>query len=317
MNIYIDSNIWLGIYHFSSDDLSEFSKLKDKSEVKIFLPEQTIDEVRRNRMARINDARKSFEHINLNQKIPNIYKEFESDAKEFRELSSEFTTFFNGWKEKVSNAIIEKELEADVAIRDLFEKSIKIDTTEYYDKAVYRMNIGNPPGKNNSYGDAIIWEALLNYIPEEQDLFIITDDRDFYDDKKNEIANSFLTSEWRKEKSSSIYVFNTLGSFFDKHLTFIKLREEQEKNRIISELEESTNFSNTHKVIEQLSNYLGTFSEEQVNRLVEAAIENSQIYYIFNDSDVREFYDTLLESSKSNLIELEDLNEHSTASQNK
>ena len=28
-NLFIDSNIWLSLYHFTNDDLAQFSKLKD------------------------------------------------------------------------------------------------------------------------------------------------------------------------------------------------------------------------------------------------------------------------------------------------
>ena len=48
--LFIDSNIWLSIYHFTNDDLEQFKKLKDliNRDIKLFIPLQVYDEVIRN-----------------------------------------------------------------------------------------------------------------------------------------------------------------------------------------------------------------------------------------------------------------------------
>ena len=194
--VYIDSNIWLDLYHFSNNDLEEFKKFKD-SQVKIFLPEQTMNEVYRNRVIKINDARKQFEKISFNYNIPNVYKEFDEYKEKFYDLNNLLDKTFSEWKEKVSKSIVNEELLADIIISDLFATAEYLDSEKYYDLAVKRMNIGNPPGKDRSYGDAINWETLLGEIPESTDLYMITGDKDYYDDKKNEIVNSFLKKEWK------------------------------------------------------------------------------------------------------------------------
>lgn len=296
MNIYIDSNIWLGLYDFSNNGLHEFNKLKSQS-VDIYLPRQTRDEVSRNRINKISNARKQFEQINFSHKIPNLYKEFEADTKEFYKLNSELRDFFDIWKEKVTQAITEKTLLADTVISDLFEMSIDVPTEIYYDVAIKRMNIGNPPGKDSSYGDAINWEALLDKVPNTNDLYIITDDTDYYDDKKNETVNSFLFDEWQQKKEGNIHVFNSLVSFFDKHLSIIKLKEEETKNKLIESLEQSESFYSTHSAITNLNGYLSSFSDEEKERLIYAGCENGQVGSILEDQDLKEFYCSLIERS--------------------
>ncbi|WP_423188410.1 PIN domain-containing protein [Alkalibacterium sp. f15] len=310
MNVFIDSNIWLGLYHFSSDDLSEFSKLKNLKNIKIYLPSQTKDEVNRNRIVKINDARRKFEDVSYTPKIPNLYNEFEDKSKDFRKLSREIDSFFKAWKEEVSYAINKKELKADLVIKEIFEKAHQVDTSGYYDKAIYRMDVGNPPGKNNSYGDAINWEALLDDVPEREDLFIITDDKDYYDDKKEEQVNSFLLNEWNEQKKSEVHVFNSLGSFFEKHIQVIHLKEEQEKNKSIIDLEETQSFSNTHSVIQKLFSHLDSFSKEQTSRIIDAAIDNSQIGNILEDPDIKEFYCKLLNRDFNNYMNKDFLKKH-------
>lgn len=151
MTIYIDSNIWLDLYHFSDNDLKEFAKLNTQTQpVTIHLPEQTRDEVRRNRITKISDARKTFENIKFNHTVPNLYKEFTTDLEKFQKLNLDLITHFENWKDKVSLSIVEKSLRADTVIDDLFQISNKIDTDNYYDLAIKRMNIGNPPGKKTA-----------------------------------------------------------------------------------------------------------------------------------------------------------------------
>lgn len=57
-NLFIDSNIWLSLYHFTSDDLTQFEKLKDflDKDIRLWIPHQVYDEVLRNREAKIQDA---------------------------------------------------------------------------------------------------------------------------------------------------------------------------------------------------------------------------------------------------------------------
>lgn len=56
-NLFIDSNIWLSLYHFTSDDLTQFEKLKDflDKDIRLWIPHQVYDEVLRNREAKIQD----------------------------------------------------------------------------------------------------------------------------------------------------------------------------------------------------------------------------------------------------------------------
>lgn len=294
MNIYIDSNIWLDLYHFSNNDLQEFSKLQSQ-EVNIILPEQTRMEVYRNRINKINDARNQFEKaMKFNPSIPNVYKEFENETSEFRRLISDFQSHFEKWRDRVTLSIKDNNLQADQVIEDLFNIANTIDTNEYYEGATKRMNIGNPPGKNNSYGDAINWIALLDKIPEGEDLYIITNDSDYYDDKDKRIINSFLLYEWNQQKNSHIYIFKSLVDFFGKHISIIKLREEEQKNKLIEELEQSGSFHTTHHVIAKLEHYTDSFSNEDIQRIVIAGSDNSQISSILEDTDVKAFYCNLL-----------------------
>lgn len=61
--VFIDTNVWLSLYHFTNDDLSQFEKLKDMlgESINLIIPQQVYNEIIRNREAKIIDALKSFE----------------------------------------------------------------------------------------------------------------------------------------------------------------------------------------------------------------------------------------------------------------
>lgn len=58
----------------------------------------------------------------------------------------------------------------------------------------------------------------------------------------------------------------------------------------INALEDSRNFASTHMVIKRLAQYVDQLSEEEINDLISIAHNNSQVWYILKDIDVRNFY---------------------------
>ncbi|WP_428771372.1 HAD family hydrolase [Treponema sp. HNW] len=67
-------------------------------------------------------------------------------------------------------------------------------------------------------------------------------------------------------------------------------QEEQDKESLIDNLEDSMSFFNTHSVIAQLSK-IDTWTIEQKTKLVKTALNNRQVTYILRDKDVKEFYE--------------------------
>jgi predicted nucleic acid-binding protein len=80
MNLFIDTNVLLSFYHYSSDDLEELQKLTvliSEGQVTLILPEQVVSEFRRNREAKIADALKRFTAERLNDQFPQITKDYD------------------------------------------------------------------------------------------------------------------------------------------------------------------------------------------------------------------------------------------------
>lgn len=291
MNIFIDTNVFLSFYHLTNDDLEELRKLKvllEKGKVALHLPDQTVDEYRRNREMKIADALKRLKEQKLNLQFPALCKDY-GEYSTLRELQKVFEKQHASLVGMISKDIESNSLKADQVIQELFEKAEAIETTEkLISKAQHRTNIGNPPGKNGSLGDAINWESLLENVSDSKDLYLIADDRDYFSVLDENKPKEFLIHEWKDKKDADVFFYRRLALFFKQHYPDIKLASELEKEMAVQQLVGSSAFVTTHSAIAKLAGF-ENFSQSQVREIVDAALTNSQVGWILGDHDVLEF----------------------------
>lgn len=295
-NLFLDSNIWLSLYSLSSDDLSQFGKLKEQvgTEICLWVPQQVCDEVYRNREGKIKQALKKFEIKPL--QVPVFckgYDEYEGFSRDYQSLEIRYKE----WMRRVDRDIKMKNLPADKTISELFSVARILPCSEYENRAFKRYIKGNPPGKDNKYGDAIIWECLLSEVPNNEDLYFISMDKDYRSEISDNALNPFLENEWETQKESSLVFYKNLVSFLSKHFKDIQLRDEQEKERekeaLIVALKNSQSFYETHAIIGKMSQF-SEWSAEQVEEICSACETNDQIRNIILDRDIFTFYLSLL-----------------------
>ena len=290
VNIFIDTNIILNFYHFSSDDLEELKKLVlllKNSDVKLYLPEQVKDEFYRNRDNKIAVALKEFKKEKIDRQFPQMTKQYDEYEK-MRDTIKTFEENKQAILEKLKEDISNKNLKADKIVKELFlnAKNIQI-SPEIFERAKKRFDLGKPPGKNKSYGDAINWECLKEESPNSEDFFIVTNDSDYLSEVDNSIINPYLFDEWKSDKIANLTVFKNLSGFFEDKFPDIKLFYEKEKTLLIDNLAKSGTFARTHSILAQLATFTD-FSKEHVNDIILASVSNSQIFWIAQDEDVNE-----------------------------
>lgn len=291
-NLFIDTNIWLSLYFFSKDDLIQFNKLKERigTEINLIITSQVYNEIIRNREIKLKESLGKF-LVNEIQ-YPTFCKGYD-EYDEFKKDYDDITRRFNSWNMQIKEDIKSRNLPADNTIREFFEKVTIIPCDDYYEKAVTRYNVGNPPGKKNSYGDAINWECLLSIVPDGEDLYFISADKDYKSDLFSDMLNSYLNLEWISRKQSNIYYYSNLVGFLSKHIKDIKLQTEQEKQDLIEQLKRSGSYQTTHGVIAMLRKHSG-WTDTQIEELCSAVENNTQVSDILGDNDVVSFYIDIL-----------------------
>ncbi len=305
MNIFIDTNVFLSFYHLTNDDLEELRKLfvlLEKDEIALFLPSQVVDEFWRNRENKIAAAIKSLKEQKLNLQFPQLCKDYEEYPK-LREYQKEYEKQHSILLKKITDDVESNTLKADEIIEELFDKATFIESSdEIISKARLRMDVGNPPGKDGSLGDAINWESLLTDVPKNEDLYFIADDKDYFSVLDENKPKEFLAYEWVEEKNSDIHFYRRLAPFFKEHYPDIKLASDIEKEINIRKFVTSRAFVTTHSAVEKLNKY-EDFSVPQVSEIVNAALSNNQINWIIGDTDVHEFLTKILTIYKDNIEE--------------
>ena len=134
---------------------------------------------------------------------------------------------------------------------------------------------------------------MLDNIPEGEDLFFISADKDYRSTLFKDEFHPFLRKEWELRKKSKIHFYTALVPFLNEHIESIKLDTENKKMNLIQQLSESGNFVTTHGIIKMMTRY-SDWTDTQVEELCEIANKNSQVKWILGDPDVLEFYSDLI-----------------------
>ncbi|MCK4635698.1 MAG: DUF4935 domain-containing protein [Candidatus Moranbacteria bacterium] len=296
-HVFIDTNIFLDFYRLSQKDLDELKKLVESiknGEIKIYLTKQVYNEFIRNREKVFKETFDNLKKVKEDDSFKDIFsanaifKNY-SEYNKVSKIKTALEKLKSDLIQKVKKDINDNKLVADLIIKEIFDEIGIINSDIYLEKAIKRMQLGNPPGKNNSYGDAINWELLLEKIPLEEDIILVVRDGDFLSEMSKIKPHPFLNLEWKKCKKSKIYLYNSLSEFFHQHDLGIQLEEVAIKNELIENLNNSKNFSSTHYIISRLSEF-DFFDKDQAKKIANAIIGNSQVGWISDDSDVKSFY---------------------------
>tara|TARA_R110002167_G_C12669020_1_gene650558 strand:- start:561 stop:1538 length:978 start_codon:yes stop_codon:yes gene_type:complete len=298
VNLFIDTNVFLSFFHLSNDDLEELHKLAvliERGEITLWLPDQVKDEFKRNRENKVSEAIKKLKEQKSKPQFPQICKDYD-EYSEIRELQKEYEKKLSSLTKKVSEDVSGRTLKADQKIAELFQAATAIETSqELVNRACFRMDVRNPPGKDGSLGDAINWEGLLESVPKNEVLYLVADDRDYYSVLDDSKLKDFLQDEWQEKKGEAVSFYRRLSQFFKEHYPDIKLASELEKELAIKSLINSSDFAATHSAISKLSKY-AEFNKSQVNEIIQIGLSNSQVNWIICDQDVYEFYSALIDN---------------------
>ncbi len=305
-SLYLDTNVYLSFYHLSNDDLEELDKLSvltKSGSLSLYLPEQTKNEFYRNRDTKIADAIKRFKDNKFDNVFPQIVKDYDQEYKLMKQAVKEHEKNKQIILEKIKGDIVDKKLKADLVIEELFKNAKVIPfSPSLLENAKIRYDLGNPPGKNKSYGDAINWESLLSVIEDFDNFYFISDDKDYYSEYDINMFNSYLLMEWNKRMPLTQFkYYKSLSSFFKEQFPEINIATEIHKEQLITKLSKSSSFSETRNILRELKDY-DDFTSKQINDIVYSAITNNQIFWIRNDVDIKEYIDKLI-GSKLNLID--------------
>jgi hypothetical protein len=297
IHLFIDTSTFLTFYAYTSDDLDELKKvagLINVDKLKLYIPEQVADEFYRNREAKLAESLTAFSGGGITKTIPRFMADY-PEAKEFSDALKAFQQARDKLAQKARQDALAKLLPAD----DVFAKIIGAAglisaTDEILQQANRRRLRGNPPGKKDSLGDQINWEILLDQVPADKELHVVTKDGDYGSALDPNMPQQFLATEWKQKKNADLHLHRQLKPFLNAHFADIKLAVDIEKQLAIDALIYSGSFSSTHSAIGALKHHIDDLKWPEVEQIFEAGISNNQIGWIGTDKDVNDFYRGLM-----------------------
>lgn len=290
LNLFIDTNIYLNFYDFQNEQLAKLeiivALIKEKK-IKLFIPQQVVDEFKRNRENKLYVSIKYLEGLNplkanfTDHGVPGLGS-FQEELKKNKESLEKI-------KEDVVKQSISNTLPADKIVASIFVNSVIALEEDLLKKAKGRFDRGNPPRKpknssseeGNSYGDAINWETLLKYAPTREELYVVSSDGDYGSPLRKGQISEFLRDEWKEVKNSKVILYTTISEFLkdkfpDAKITKEEVEAEKSSSRFSSTLSSRLSGANVTTTRNEIYNS-GAF----LNAIISSYIEDLQ-----NDEDI-------------------------------
>lgn len=89
--------------------------------------------------------------------------------------------------------------------------------------------------------------------------------------------------------------YKSLSKFLKENYPDISIATEESKEMLIDRLVKSYSFSETRSVLRELINF-SDFSFDQAKDILNAAINNNQLYWISGDNDIRDYLNDILKA---------------------
>ncbi len=245
--LVIDTNIYLNFYRLDSGQSLEMIKnlnqlVGTSGRFKLILPKQIEDEFIRNKNSKsaiYADHILNFERgLEVQFKIPHLIKST-SQIEQIKRLVEKLNQLKKKASEDYKNRVFNPNSKINQQIKTLFIHAHRPTETELVlQKAWFRTLRGNPPRKDNSsFGDAIIWESILDQCSDE-DTVLISGDGDFESEIDQGKVHELLSKEWSQKTNKMLKLYTKLGTFINENIKDKKkqIRQEtiQEEDRLNS-----------------------------------------------------------------------------------
>jgi predicted nucleic acid-binding protein len=295
-HLFIDTNILLGFFAYTKDDLDQLEKLVSliqAESIKLYLTKQVVDEFYRNRESKLAESLSKF-RLQTDKGCPSFMQSLE-EYKVYMKALAIFEKSHGILLGKAKEHAENRTLLADDLFSKLASEANVIEITdEAYNAAIRRSKLGNPPGKGDSIGDELNWELLLGVVQENSDLHVISKDGDYASKLNPAMAKSFLIDEWAQKNGGQLHLYAQIGQFFEAKFPGEDFLLQAEKRDAIEGLIYSGSFAHTHAAIVVIDAYIPFFTNDEAEEVIQGCLSNSQIAWIVSDTDVQDFLTKML-----------------------
>lgn len=292
--IFIDSNQYRHLFSLSegfSDSVHDLLiKLIGSNHVKLLLPQQTKEEVERNRYRQWpeNEIKNIETQI---VKLGDLLKKREKDMgsfKSYRNLVEEINDEIKRLdkeKDKILSTFTNNKSKANQKLKKLVGKAEIINENQKVrELAEIRFKKGNPPYGDNM-GDSLIWESLLYYLENTKraDLIFVANDKKAWGKFD---FDQILQDEFKIRIKGKVHYINRLSDIPEltaEEQEKIKSEEiENLKRNVVTDFVNSQSFTDAGEKANRLLLYKDFFSIDDYKDILQASLDNHEIYQSFS-----------------------------------
>ena len=175
--LFIDANQYVKLYGLTKG--KRLLDLLESQKDHIFVTAQIVDEVLRNKL---HSAQTFLLANQIKGSIPDHLLDLSDErTKELRKIIQNAADELAALATDALSKISRSEDKVSQRLRDLFDNKVVSPNLCEMQRARDRKERGNPLGKReNPLGDQIIWEQLLTYCKGANQVWIITEDQDYF-----------------------------------------------------------------------------------------------------------------------------------------
>ena len=290
VDIFVDANALLSVYETKGDDINDLLNLMDLSETgsfRLITTDIVYEEFYRNRDRVIFESISEFKKGKIEITYPSLIRHIDGYG-ELRRLETEIKLAKKKLYDHLIDLIEKDSLRIDELMSKYFDKAKFITHTQDMIKAAeLRDKLGKDPGKPGQLGDHINWLMVLDEC-QDRDLCIVSDDGDFECRVNKGVLRRSLKKERSEYSNYDVYLSTSIRQAVSKFEEIAEKHERPRRLEAIKSLENSSSFASTHRAIASLNEFR-TFSEDDINRILNAYTENTQVRAISCDDDVADF----------------------------
>ncbi len=132
MHVFVDTNILLDFYYFSSEDLDALANVfasQEKGAASVHITDQVVSEFHRNREVKIIEALRRFREFRRGLQLPHFMRAYREFSKA-EAVAKELQTTLAALEKQAETDIAQSKLHADELIRGVFSSASILKTTE-------------------------------------------------------------------------------------------------------------------------------------------------------------------------------------------
>ncbi len=214
--VFLDTNIFLGLYRAEVDSLAVFTDIEHLTP-HLLLPDMVYEEFVRNRDRILDSFSRSILSADIDALPSSFLVTGTAEHAALQQIGEEYSRRIRTLGDRIASMVADPGTDPVYgAFLNIYENPavITLQRTEIHVMRAHRRKLlGNPPKseRKETIGDEVIWEMLLELLEDlDEDLILVTQDNTY----RNHIT--YLREEYAERTGRTLFVDDSISAALDR-----------------------------------------------------------------------------------------------------